>query len=183
MMSALAMDEHLQTKYVFIDTEAFRRAQYDWGGKVLSKLVQFANEGHLHLLITDITKREVRSQLQEWLIEATSAIKKHAVVLGQLGNANITTTLSDPAAFTKLEAAFEDFLKATKAIDVPTAATVDEIFSDYFARRPPFSNKKKAEFPDAVVVASLRAWCTKGKLRNKLDNCCQLTWRRRGEIV
>jgi hypothetical protein len=52
---------------VFIDTEAFRQAQFDWNGKALSKLVQFAKEGHLRLLTTDITKREVRSHLQVWL--------------------------------------------------------------------------------------------------------------------
>ena len=158
---SLAMDQHLQTKYVFVDTEAFRRAQFHWKGKALSKLVKFAKEGHLHLLTTDITKREVRSHLQEWLIEATNAVKKHEIVLGQLGNTDITMTLSDSGAFRKLDAAFEHFLKATKAIDVPTAATLDGIFSDYFARRPPFSDKKKAEFPDAVVIASLRAWCAK----------------------
>ena len=152
-------DQYLQTKFVFVDTEAFRRAQFDWDGRTLSRLVQFAKEGHLRLLITDITKREVSSHLQERLTEAMGAVKKHEIVLRQLGNDNTTATLSDPAALTKLEQAFEEFLKATRAINVGTVATVGEVFSDYFARRPPFSEKKKAEFPDAVVIASLRAWC------------------------
>jgi hypothetical protein len=161
MTSASFPPDQLQTEYVFIDTEALRRARFDWNGKALSKLVQFAKEGHLRLLMTDITKREVCNHLQEGLIEAANAAKKHASVLEQLEAGSIIAILSDRGAFTKLETAFETFLKATKAIDVPTAATMDGIFSDYFARRPPFSEKKKAEFPDAVVIASLRAWCVK----------------------
>ena len=152
-------DQHLQTKFVFVDTEAFRQAQFDWGGTTLSRLVQFAKEGHLRLLITDITKREVSNHLHERLAEAMGAVKKHEIVLRQLGGGNATAALSDPAALTKREQAFEEFLKATNAINVETVASIGEVFSDYFALRPPFSQKKKAEFPDAVVIASLRAWC------------------------
>jgi hypothetical protein len=129
--------------------------------RALSRLVDFAKEGHLRLLTTDITKREVRSHLQESLNEAINAAKKHAIVLRQLDAGNVIQIVSDSEAITKLEAAFSTFLKATKAIDVPIAATMDEIFSDYFSRRPPFSDRKRREFPDAVVVASLRAWCAK----------------------
>ena len=161
MAISSALEQHLQTKYVFIDTEAFRRAQYDWKGKALSRLVQFVNEGHLRLLITDITRREVISQLQEWLTEAATAVKKHEILLDQLEHGNVVATLSDSGAFAKLEDAFGEFLKACRTIDVPHDTAMDEIFSDYFARRPPFSNKKKAEFPDAVVIASLKAWCGK----------------------
>ena len=35
--------QHLLTRYVFIDTEAFRKARFDWTGRMLSKLVEFAN--------------------------------------------------------------------------------------------------------------------------------------------
>ena len=51
----LQSDPDLQTPYVFIDTEAFVRAQYDWDGRILSKLVQFAKKRGLRLLTTDIT--------------------------------------------------------------------------------------------------------------------------------
>lgn len=155
-------DQQLQSKYVFVDTEAFIRANYDWGGKVLSKLAQFAKQGRLCLLTTAITKREVCQHLQERLTEAAAAARKHEVVLGQLGHSSICATLGDAAAIAKLEEAFETFLRTTQAIDVPIDVSVDEIFADYFAHRPPFGiKKKKAEFPDAVVIASLKAWCFK----------------------
>ncbi len=160
-MDAENADQELQTQYVFIDTEAFIRARFDWNGRVLSRLVRFAEEGHLRLLTTEITKREVNNHIQEALADAINATTRHATVLRQLGADHVLTVLTDSGAITALENAFERFLKAMKAIDVPVTATIDALFSDYFARRPPFGDRKKAEFPDAVVVSSLRAWCKK----------------------
>jgi len=172
-------EKYLLTKYVFVDTEAFRRAQYDWDGKVLSKLARFAKDGHVRLLITDITIREVCSQLGEWKAEAMNAVRKYEVVFGQLQESGAVATLSDPGALPKLEAAFAHFLRVTKAIDVPIVTSVNEILLDYFARRPPFSSKKKAEFPDAIVIASLRAWCEERKAKayvvsadQDMEACC-----------
>lgn len=153
---------HLLTKYVFIDTEAFRKARFDWSGRMLSKLVEFASQGHLHLLITDVTKREVRSQLREVLAEAVASVQKHEIILRQAGAGEALTTFADDnTAIPALDAAFDKFLKDAKAIDVPLSADLDALFDDYFARRPPFSAKKKSEFPDAVTVASLLSWCAK----------------------
>jgi hypothetical protein len=63
------------------------------------------------------------------------------------------------AALTTLEAAFDAFLARTNAVNVPLISDVKSVLEDYFARRPPFSTKKKAEFPDAISIASIRSWC------------------------
>ena len=154
--------QHLLTRYVFIDTEAFRKARFDWSGKTLSKLVEFARQGHLHLLTTEVTKGEIKSQLREALADAAASVKKHEVVLQQAGAGEALATIADAdIAIAALDAAFEKFLKDTKAIDVPLTADLSALLGDYFARRPPFSAKKKSEFPDAVTIASLLAWCAK----------------------
>jgi hypothetical protein len=48
-------------------------------------------------------------------------------------------------------------MKATNAINVPLASDIKGLLADYFARRPPFSDKKRFEFPDAISIASIRA--------------------------
>jgi hypothetical protein len=152
--------QHLLTRYVFIDTEAFRKARFDWTGRLLSKLVEFAKQGHLHLLSTEVTKAEITSQLREVLAEAAPAVKKHDIVLQQAGAGEALAAIADAnTASAALDAAFEKFLRDTKAIDVPLSADLSTLFGDYFARRPPFSEKKKHEFPDAVTIASRFAWC------------------------
>lgn len=173
------LDQDLQTPYVFIDTEAFIRAQCDWDGKLLTRLVHFTNQGSLRLLTTEITKREVCAYLDERLLEAINAAKKHAVVFTQVGTGEVVEKLTDSDASRKLKQAFEEFLSVTHAVDVPIAVSVDQLFTDYFGSEPPFSNRKKSEFPDAVVIASLRAWCVKTKGRvyvvsndRDLESCC-----------
>jgi len=61
------------------------------------------------------------------------------------------------AALTTLEAAFDAFLARTNAVNVPLISDVKSVLEDHFARRPPFSTKKKAEFPDAISIASIRS--------------------------
>lgn len=152
----------LATRYVFIDTQAYRQMRFDWSGPVFSKLIQHAKQDHVQILTTDITKGEVKVRLREMLSEAATAINKHSAILQNLGARIAVESMADETkALTTLEAGFERFLEETFAKTVPLVMDLNHLFADYFARRPPFSEKKKHEFPDAVVIASLTAWCTK----------------------
>ncbi|UFW41692.1 PIN domain-containing protein [Bradyrhizobium sp. WSM471] len=145
---------------MFVDTQALRKARFDWNGRALSKLAEFAKAGQLRLLVTDITIGEVKSQLRELFVEASSSVMKHSGILEQLGASLAVERVRDQTtAISTLEAAFDGFLKHAKAVKVPLISDVNAILDDYFARRPPFSAKKKAEFPDAISVASIRRWC------------------------
>ncbi|BAR62034.1 hypothetical protein ABIF50_005745 [Bradyrhizobium diazoefficiens] len=151
---------HLRTKYVFVDTQALRRARFDWKGRTLSKLVEFAKNGDLRLLVTDITTGEVKSQLKELLAEAGSSLLKHSGIIEQIGGSEALCCLKNQAAaLSRLEACFDEFLKDARALNVPLITDIKSVLDDYFNRRPPFSAKKKAEFPDAMSVASIRQWC------------------------
>src|SRR5262249_27004962 len=104
--------QHLRTRYVFVDTQAMRKARFDWNGRSLSKLAEFAKQGHLRLLVTDVIVGEVKSQLRELLAEASSALTKHSGIIEQLGaSAAIELARDQAAAINTLEKRFEDFLK------------------------------------------------------------------------
>ncbi|OKO75936.1 hypothetical protein AC629_33375 [Bradyrhizobium sp. NAS80.1] len=151
---------HLRTKYIFVDTQALRKARFDWNGRSLSKLAEFAKQGQLRLLVTDITVGEVKSQLRELLAEASSSLIKHGGIMDQLGASAVIENVRDQAtALETLETAFDEFLKHTKSVNVPLISDVKGVLEDYFAKRPPFSTKKKSEFPDAISIASIRSWC------------------------
>ena len=151
---------YLRTRFVFIDTQALRKARFDWGGRLLSKLAEFAKEGHLRLLVPAVTVKEVESQLKEVSLEAHAALMKHRPILEQLGASVAVDSMKDEAkALSALVAAFEQFRASTKAVDVPLIGDIKTVLDDYFDRRPPFSAKKKHEFPDAISIASIRAWC------------------------
>ncbi|WP_316234271.1 PIN domain-containing protein [Bradyrhizobium sp. SZCCHNR1098] len=149
----------LETKFVFLDTEAFVREKFDWNSKALSRLVELANSNHIRLLTTTITKAEICNKLREHLTNASSALKKYEILLLQLAPSNPLAATLDDQAYDRLEELLDDFLSRSRSIEVPLDIDVNAVFEDYFQQRPPFSNKKKSEFPDAVVVHALRRWC------------------------
>ncbi len=55
---------------------------------------------------------------------------------------------------------FRAFLQRAKVqvLEVKDVS-VEEVFERYFARIPPFSEKKKHEFPDAFSLAAIELWC------------------------
>lgn len=152
-------DPDLKTNYVFLDTQVYVEHRLDWSARAMGKLVEFAKANVLKLLITNITKREVRSYFRKMAAEAQSSLEKHRLVLKQL---NLETSINDLDASTKtLFSQFEKSLKEARVKEISTPTDAQSILNDYFDRRPPFGEgKKKAEFPDAFVVAGLKNWCS-----------------------
>jgi len=117
---------HLQTRFIFVDTQALRKARFDWNGRTFSKVAEFAKAGQIRLLVTDITVGEVRSQLRELLSEASSSIIKHSGILEQLGASIAVECMKDQEfSLSRLETAFGEFLKRTNAVSVPLISDVN----------------------------------------------------------
>jgi hypothetical protein len=168
--------DHLETEYVFIDTEAYVREKFDWGSKSFGRIEELAKKQQIRVLTTSITKREVRKKISEALTHARSALKKHEVIIHQLG---ISTDIAGDAADERLMTSFEQFLEKAKATEVPLNDNLEKLFDDYFQRRQPFGDGKKSEFPDAAVVDALKYFASqKGKKiylvsgDPDLKNCC-----------
>ena len=105
-----------------------------------------------------------RSQLRELLAEANASLSKHSGLLQQLGVSSAIDRVRDQStALGTLEAAFDQFLQDTRAINIPLISDLTGVLDDYFAQRPPFSTKKKSEFPDAISIASVRLWCQQNR--------------------
>lgn len=161
-----AYGRRLVTPYAFIDTEAFRAAGLDWRSRTWKSLIDLAENGTLLPVITSITTREVEARLTEALMEAEAAAKKHSAVFGQFGEGYPFGAGEEKHGDRRSEllSRFRKFLKKAKFTDIPIEADVDAVLEDYFAGAPPFGEgKKKSEFPDAFVVASLLAWLRPGR--------------------
>jgi hypothetical protein len=152
--------DHLLTRNVFIDTQAFVQARFDWRGRELGKILELGSARKIRLLTTNVTRREVYAHIEQRLGEAGEALRKHAALLGQSG-IPLDGLLQTKTPATAAHAAFDDYLAKAHAFDIKVRADIDKLLDDYFARRPPFGEltKRKFEFPDAIVGASLLAWC------------------------
>jgi hypothetical protein len=168
--------DHLETEYIFIDTEAYVREKFDWKSKSFTRIQELTEGRQIRVLTTSITKREVRKNISETLAHAQSALKKYEVVIEQLG---ISTDNGGNGANERLLKLFDEFMARIKAEEITLTNNLEKLFDDYFQRVPPFSEAKKSEFPDAAVIDALRTFAKEKRQKiyvvsndPDLKNCC-----------
>ena len=160
---------HLKTPYVFLDTTEFDAANFSYTSGALSALADLAAGDRVHVFVSDIVLREVRSHIIRAVDESHQAQQKFEAKARILRNsvekavANRFEKLDQKKLKTELLAQFDEFLKKGK-VTVMSSSGVDvkDIFDAYFDKKPPFGEgKKKAEFPDAFSLAATRSWVGK----------------------
>lgn len=156
----------MDTDVVFIDTEVHVAAGFGYVRGRLQKLAQLCSSGRLRLVTTDVTTREVEAKIQERVAVATSALKRFRDQGGLLRNIRGNPFAGAFAGFNEdtltgdLVAQLADFHSLAQATTLSAAElSVGPVLDRYFGKRPPFGDqKKKSEFPDAIVVQVLEEW-------------------------
>src|SRR6266446_3640012 len=148
---------HLETPFVFIDTQAYVANAFGWHGIHLGKLATLCSDGTLKLLMTTITRREIIRKIEEALDEAIERTKKYKTVLSN-GGLNVELLDDRQTLLANAIDRFLAFLRTAQAIEVPINVSLEAVLDDYFASSPPFAKRKGKEFPDAFAGASLVAW-------------------------
>lgn len=155
----------LKTRNVFVDTEAYVHQKFRFDHPALTKLRTLGNAGFLHVLATESVVGEVRRKMGEQLngaFQALGRFQKDAGMLEATPSEDLRPLfkrIEQPALLKLGTEAWEKFLSDTK-VEVATASNVQatDLLQMYFARKPPFSAAKKAEFPDAISLLSLEQW-------------------------
>ena len=149
---------------IFIDTCIYQEGQFFASGK-LKTLFDAAKEERIYILLPDITEREVLAHIEgklndehEKLKKQASSMLKHLEPLRK--KLEEVVKLSETAA-NDIKEQFLTQLKVAKVRRIPLQENLDlnAIVDAYFRKEPPFSQKKKSEFPDAIVLKSLEMWC------------------------
>lgn len=119
------------------------------------------------MLSTDITDKEIRSNIVESVKELKTEFKKIAsknrvieTVGGTAYKEFINSRKTDKITET-IKEKIDFFLKECNTKTIKASEQPSEpIFKDYFLKKPPFGEgKKKHEFPDAFVLLALKNWC------------------------
>jgi len=108
---------------------------------------------------------EVRQRIRRTVANACVALERfhnHAGVLQSNSSEECRSLFKQIEESQWIEfgiAVWENFLRDAK-VEIVSASSVHtpDLLNLYFARRPPFSDKKKSEFPDAISVLSLYQW-------------------------
>ncbi len=162
----------LETRYVFVDTQVFVASGFDYDSGRLGRARDYAQAGRIRLISTPITHEEILSNVREALSIATGILQK----LREKGRVLATSldpdfgvvfrSYNEDAIFDHLSARLSTFEAETETSIIQISdASAEEVFRKYFSGSPPFSEKKKSEFPDAFVIQALIAWCSRNDER------------------
>lgn len=147
--------------YIFVDTQAIEREAFGFEDSTgLSALANAVTDGHVTVLLTEITDREVKSHIVDRVTKALAAVKKQFVLQ--------VLSVADFAVWRKLEpdAAVKDAVEQWESYKreiAPTMVSIDAVrpsvvMDAFFEQCAPFSPEKRTEFRDAFVIESLKAW-------------------------
>jgi PIN domain len=151
---------------IFLDTQVFEGASFNYQTKTFGALDKHLAEGDLQLVITDITVREVHARILVAVakeLELQRKFRDNARVLKSATGTAIAAALAKQdatAIASQLQKAFDDYLSKNDAEIIDTSKLVaGPVLAKYFAQVAPFGpGEKRKEFPDAFVVEALAAW-------------------------
>ncbi len=178
------VNNKLQTSHVFLDTQVFIAANFQFSSGQLQRLASWSQIGEITLHLTDITLQEIEGKLTEHIDETYQAVKsfkKKAMLLRGMPSFEPLFNFDIEAVKNDFNMRLNDFLKSAKVNVIATNnVSVGTIFDRYFKRKPPFGQgKNKYEFPDAFSIEALENWCIeKGEYMyvisedNDLESAC-----------
>ncbi|WP_143727616.1 PIN domain-containing protein [Moorena bouillonii] len=154
---------------ITIDTCIFRRYDCQFESGMLVKLNQFKYTPII-ILISEIVVREISEHLKnninktkENLENALKDCSKDLMISEEIISQVKETLLPKSNDEDLINKKIENFLDKTgsQIIYVNDYNPLDKVLTNYFEKKPPFSQKKKAEFPDALALVSLEKWAEK----------------------
>jgi PIN domain len=151
---------------VFLDTHFFDSNQLDFANKTFEVLRLNVAAGHIHVFSTGVTQREVERHVRERAAKAHERLQllRKDSLLRHVKQAPFDFLRGGPTDEDIEGVMLSQFTQCWKSLRTTTLpvnnVNVSALLDDYFEVRPPFgSGKKKAEFPDAIAVHTLRGWC------------------------
>lgn len=153
---------------ISIDTCIFETYKYGFEVGYLAKLNQFKGSG-VKFIMPDVVNQEIISHVEAEVIKHKQEISKK---IRELSNSwgisqekksdalNMLFGKHDEAEVAKNR--FASFANSTgmEIVNSSDFVKVQDVLNCYFERSPPFSQKKKNEFPDAFSLLALEGWAS-----------------------
>lgn len=144
---------------IIIDTSVFLRQNFI-SGNLIKRLGEFSHEKIINIYVTDIIKKELfsninknSSKLESKLTDINKSIRGDLKFVKNLYKDLDFFDYINPERLNhllknKIERYFE--YANIEIISTSESFKITDILDDYFNQKPPFSEKKKNEFPDAI---------------------------------
>lgn len=152
----------MATFNVFLDTNIYIQTRYDFDKGSLLHLKKYCDDGVVATFTNDIitceVKHHINTDIKLFAAQAKNSIKDHSELLNAISPEEYEEIkeilLSSPG---RLISAFDSHMNGATILS-NDGLSVADLFCDYFDSNPPFegSKDKKSEFPDAVVIMSIK---------------------------
>jgi predicted nucleic acid-binding protein len=149
----------LETKNVFIDTSIFIRENFGFNSERLCRIKQLAKDNEIKLYSSYITEQEVKIHIKE-AIDKSKGPLKELKQKGRVLNNNIhCQTIFNKDFFESVKKEilddYQQFIQEVNMEYILINSNINKVIRNYFGLLPPFSSRKKSEFPDAFVLDSI----------------------------
>lgn len=149
---------------ITMDTSTFECQNFNLENGLLAKFEQFSRIDDVSFIMSEIVLQEMFSHMKEKTKTSVSEYKK-ALQNGMFYKIDDTITKEKITSIKSLnikeivKKRIENYIDRT-GLQIISCEEIDiqEIIKRYFSRIPPFSEKKKEEFPDALALQSLENW-------------------------
>jgi hypothetical protein len=152
--------------FLSVDTSVIDQKQHSYHNEPLRSLKQFSDSRY-SLVMSSTVLSEVTNHFRKRVLLASSNLEK--AIKETLGPFEITDRPAsellklvigerdlDQFSEGKVQSFFQDC--GTTVINDASVAPVADLISRYFSQMPPFSAKKKSEFPDAIALLALEQY-------------------------
>ncbi|NQY24920.1 MAG: DUF4935 domain-containing protein [Campylobacteraceae bacterium] len=147
---------------IFLDTNIFENAKFSYNSKHMQDFLKRCEEDEIELKITDVVENEVQKRIRANIEDPLKGIKKAVfdIAFASLdisrGKHGFIETL-----ITKLTEDFYTFINTNDVEIIESDYEIKELTSLYFLKKAPFTEQKKDEFPDAIILLTIDKYSNK----------------------
>lgn len=146
---------------IFLDTNVFESAKFSYSSKTFVNFLEYCNANEIKLKITDVVKHEVFKRIKSNISESFEKIDKQnlGVVAASFDiDTNISKLNFIEKLTNKLNEKFNDFLDDNEIEILNSNYDIHELTYQYFNQLSPFTEQKKYEFPDAIILLTIKKY-------------------------
>lgn len=156
------MSELLESTDVFVDTNIFETANFNFSSRKMRELQERALDGTVTLHVTELIKRETISRIHERINDARREVdqiaRKTKILNNDRGFYDAVRRIRDGAVEEDIIREFEQFLLNSRAeIEDSSTASMTEVLNSYYERQPPFQHDRH-QFVDAITRENIKTW-------------------------
>lgn len=143
---------------ISFDTNIFDSYQYNIDeGSDLFTLIQYVQEGYIKVVLSNVVIAEMKSHCVEKANKILDNIQSCQAISKQLKLSYVPSTVDKESLKNEAESFITEFLDTLNVTVMDYSnLSIEDLFINYFSKNPPFEERKKSEFPDAVIVMQIK---------------------------